>query len=565
MVKPIRLGGAVKKNNQSFAQLTTTLFATLLISGAVGASDLVLTNGKILTVDSLFSEAQAIAIDGGRIVAIGSNASVAKHIKADTKLIDLNGKTVIPGLIDNHMHLVRGAQNWQRQIRLEGVLDYQEALSQIEKAAKRAKPGEWLTAPGGFVERQFDGRPGAGFLRKDLDRVAPENPVYLQHLFDWGYANSAALERIGVNPENPEGMAGLLLDNQGLPEGPVTKRAQWLIEQQVAQDKQADQLANAHQALSDLAKTGLTTVVDAGGFNTVDSLYAPFQSLDEQGELPIRLYYMKQVVDWQQGNRATNLQRLDGVRFGEGSDFFKPVAVGEQLLLSVQDTAGSPANSGDAVKAEFLEKAAELAKRGVQLHLHAVNDQSINQHLDAFAEINKTYPLAPLRWTLAHVDGIQPETIDRANDLGILFAIHSRPVLIGYRFQSRFGPKANQMTPMKTLTEKGALWGLGSDSPTVSIYNPFRTLWWAINGRMVDGTKVSEQNVDRKQALIAHTINNARLANEESNLGSLEIGKRADLVVIDQDYMKIEASQISKIRSLATMVDGEWVYRDASF
>lgn len=548
------------KNNQiSYFLLTATLLSTPVI-----AADLVLTNGKILTVDSQFNEAQAIAIESGKVVAVGSNADVSKQIKPDTQHIDLKGKTVIPGLIDNHMHLVRGAQNWQQQIRLEGILDYQDALQQIEKAAKRAKPGEWLIASGGFVERQFSGRPKAGFLRSDLDRVAPDNPVYLQHLFDWGYANSAALKKIGVNPGQPETLAGLLLDDQGLPEGPVTKRAQWLIEQKVDEDKQKSQQANAKQALIDLARTGLTTIVDAGGFNTVDSLYTPFKELDNKGQMPIRLFYMKQVVDWE-SNRITNLTRLEGVQFGKGSDFLRPVAVGEQLLLAVQDTASRPANSGEAVKAEFLEKATELAKRGIQLHLHAVNDQSINQHLDAFSEINKTYPLAPLRWTLAHVDGIQPDTIDRAKALGINFAIHSRPVLIGYRFQSQFGPKAKQMTPMKTLTEKEVLWGLGSDSPTVSIYNPFRTLWWAINGRMVDGTKVSEQNVNRKQALIAHTINNAKLAHAENWLGSLEAGKNADLVVLDKDYMEIDASQIAKIRAVATMVNGKWVYQSEVF
>lgn len=532
----------------------------MFFSSSLHSAEVVLMNGNILKVDAQFGEASALAVDSGRIVAIGSDTEVTRHITSDTQVVDLKGRTVIPGLIDNHMHLIRAAQNWQQQVRLEGVLDYQDALKRIADVANRSKPGQWVIATGGFVERQFEGRPKAGFLRADLDSVAPNNPVYLQHLFDWGYANSQALRLIGVDPENPEPMPGLLLDSNGLPQGPVTKRAQWLIERQVAVQQAEDRLVHSRQALMDLARSGLTTVVDAGGFNTGDSLYTPFEQLDAKGDMPIRLFYMKQVIPWDGEARTPDLSRLDGVPFNNGSAFFRPVAVGEQLMLAVQDSAGRPAQSSPEVKSAFLKNAHEVAKRGLQLHLHAVNDQSINQHLDAFEQINVERPLAPLRWTFAHVDGIQPQTIDRAKRLGVNFAIHSRPVLIGYRFASRFGAAAKQMTPMKTLTEKGVLWGLGSDSPVVSIYNPFRTLWWAVNGRMVDGTRVSEQSVDRRQALIAHTISNAKLAFMEDELGSLEVGKRADLLVLNANYLKVDKRKIAAIKPVATMVEGRWVY-----
>jgi predicted amidohydrolase YtcJ len=537
----------------------------LLLSGSLHSAELVLKNGNILKVDAEFGQASALAVDEGKIVAIGDESDIISHITEHTEVIDLKGRTVIPGLIDNHMHLVRAAQNWRQQIRLEGVLDYQQALQRIADTAAKAKPGQWLIASGGFVERQFSGRPKAGFLRTDLDKAAPDNPVYLQHLFDWGYANSHALQRIGIDATTPPQMPGLLLDGSGLPQGPVTKRAQFLIEQKIAEQRGQEQLAHSRQALKDLARVGLTTVVDAGGFDTHDRLYEPFEHLDSRGEMPIRLFYMKQVIPWGKEDLSPDLARLEGVAFNRGSAFFRPVAVGEQLMLAVQDSAGRPARSSEEVKAEFLDNARELAKRGLPLHLHAVHDASINQHLDAFEEINKEYPLAALRWTLAHVDGIKPETIERAKALGILFAIHSRPVLIGYRFQARFGAVAQQMTPMKTLSEKGVLWGLGSDSPVVSIYNPFRTLWWAVNGQMVDGTQVSEQNVDRRQALIAHTINNAKLAFMEDQLGSLEVGKRADLLVLNQDYLSVDRRKIASIKPLATMVDGRWVYRSSEF
>ncbi|MGB0732233.1 MAG: amidohydrolase [Pontibacterium sp.] len=545
--------------------LDRTLLAALALSASAQSADMVLTNGKILTVDKDFSRAQALAVDNGRIVAIGSNEEVQEHITPSTQVTNLAGKTVIPGLIDNHMHLVRASKNWAQQVRLEGVTSYQEALERIAQAAQRAPKGQWLFASGGFVERQFEGRPRAGFLREDLDKVAPNNPLYMQHLFDWGYANSAALKQIDIDPSSPPNMAGLLLNNQGLPLGPVTKRAQWLLEQEAAKQISIAHIEQTRAALDDLARAGLTTVVDAGGFDTTDALYKPFTQLAEEKALPIRVFYMKQVIPWGSDSRTPDLSRLDKVPFNQGHDFFRPVAVGEQLMLPVQDSAANPAQSSPQVREAFLTYAQNLAKRGIPLHLHAVNDQSINQHLDAFEIINQTTPLAPLRWTLAHVDGIEPATIDRAQSLGINFAIHSRPVLIGYRFQSSFGNAAKQMTPMKTLTDKGALWGLGSDSPVVSIYNPFRTLWWAVNGQMVDGTQVSEQVVDRKQALIAHTINNAKLSFMEDELGSLEVGKRADLLVLDQDYLAVPSQRIAQIKPIGTLVEGRWAYKQGDF
>ncbi|WP_315983765.1 amidohydrolase family protein [Aliamphritea spongicola] len=256
------------------------------LSSTAFSAELVLNNGNILQVDSGFNTASAVAIDAGKIVAIGSDKEVSTHINDSTVVIDLEGRTVIPGLIDNHMHLVRAAQNWGHQVRLEGITDYQQALKQIADTAARAKPGQWLVASGGFVERQFAGRPKAGFLRTDLDKAAPDNPVYLQHLFDWGYANSAALQTIGVNPDSPPQMPGLLLDGNGLPQGPVTKRAQFLLEEQLTANTKQNRLEQSRKALKDLARSGLTTVVDAGGFDTVDSLYEPLKRLTAKAKCP---------------------------------------------------------------------------------------------------------------------------------------------------------------------------------------------------------------------------------------------------------------------------------------
>jgi len=524
--------------------------------------DTVLHNGQILTVDPNFSIRQAIAIKAGEIIAVGDDQEVLSLVDKDTRIEDLQGKTVIPGLIDNHIHMIRAAQQWHGQVRLDAVLSYQNALNLIAEKAKQLDPGQWILVQGGFIERQFEDKKG-GFELADLDRAAPENPVYIQHLFDWGYANSLALAAAGVDSKAPkEKIKGLLLDDNGLPQGAVTMLMQQRVVDSIPTLSADHRLEAARRMVADLNKVGLTSVLDVGGFDMSDAYYQPFKQLEQQQQLDIRLNYLVQLIPWELGwGQDPQMQRLDPFTLPERTGRMRAIGVGEQVYLPVQDSAGRPAKSSAEVRSAFSGYLRQLAEKGVHVHLHAVNDRSINQHLDMLEKISAEIDLKPLRWTFAHADGIRPETIKRVKSSGLNIAIHSRPVLIGYRFHSRFGKAAYQMTPMKDLVAAGLPFGLGSDSPMVSIYNPFVTLWWAVNGKMIDGTVVSEQTIDRKQALIAHTINNARLVFAEQQLGSLEAGKRADLVILDQDYMTVPQEQIKKIRPVATMVEGRWVYR----
>jgi len=545
------------------------LFFVALLASALplqAAPELILYNGNIVTVDKRFTRVEALAVDKGLIVASGRDEAVRHLADSKTRMLDLQGRTVIPGLIDNHMHLIRGARNWRNQLRLDGVTSYQAALEKIAAKAAVSQPGEWILVLGGFVERQFKDQPG-GFSRADMDRVAPQNPLYIQHLFDWGYANSEALRRIDIEPSE-KGLqhSGLLLDDAGYPSGPVTRETQQALQQALPTPQGKAALADAEAMLADLVRLGLTTVQDAGGFGLLPAAYTPFALLDSEQRLQLRLYYLKQLIPWEKGfGYPPEMTRLDGYQPRKGSLFYNSVGVGEQIYLKVQDSASRPADSSAEVKARFLDYSRTLAKRGIPLHLHAVNDRSINQHLDAFETLAREFDLEALRWTLAHADGIRPQTLQRVKNLGINIAIHARPWLIGYRFHSRFGDKAFQMTPMRELSNSGLAWGLGSDGPMVASLNPFHTLSWAVNGTMVDGKQISHQTISRQQALVAHTINNARLLFAEDKLGSLEPGKRADLLVLDRNYLEVPAAEIRQIRPLATMVDGRWVYRHRTF
>ncbi len=547
--------------------LIVPLLFFMLVQSAAAAPDIILYNAHILVVDEGFSEVEALAIEDGRICAIGRNFAVRALADEHTQLENLQGRTVIPGLIDNHIHAIRAAQRWRYEVRLDGVTEYDKALELIADKARSMAPGEWIVVNGGFVEHQFLDQP-EGFRLTDLDKAAPDNPVYLQHLFDWGYVNSRALALIGIDASIPgQSRRGLLLDEYQFPSGTVTLATQQAIVAQLPVPAPDEQRASAQLLLQDLNRQGITTVLDAGGFDTLPRYYIPFRQLAAQQQLTVRVYYLQQLIPWETGyGQPPDMTRLEHSGSDLGPDeyevaWFRRIGVGEQLYLPLQDSAGRAAQSSAVVRQHFRQYAQTLAAKGVHLHLHAVNDQSINQHLDQLIPLTENYDFRALRWTFAHADGIQPETIQRVAEAGFNVAIQARPWLIGYRFQRQFGEQAAQMTPMRTLTEQGLRWGLGSDGPVVASINPFHTLDWAVNGTMVDGVKLSQQTVSRQQALIAHTRNNARLLFAENLLGSLEPGKRADLLVLDRNYLEAPAPEIRHIHPLGTMVDGRWVYR----
>ncbi|MBY4675828.1 amidohydrolase [Marinobacterium arenosum] len=526
------------------------------------APELILHNARVLVLDQRFSEVQALAIEQGRIVATGRDRAVLALADEQTRIEDMQGRMLIPGLIDNHIQAVRAARLWRNQVRLDGITSYRQALERIADKAKTLPKGEWILTLGGFIERQFLDQPN-GFRLGDLDRVAPDHPVYLQHLFDWGYVNSRALAAIGIDARVPnQRRSGLLLDDEGFPGGAVALQTQRRILAALPKPTDEQRLDSARQLMADLNRVGLTTVLDVGGADIQPRDYQPFQQLDQQGALPLRLYYLKPLVARSPGaGKQADLDWLNDWQPLSGSDYYRAIGVGEQLYLPERESVGRLAGSQHHAHEAFYRYARLLAELGIHLQLVAGTEHSLKIHLNQFERLAEEFDLRPLRWTFAYADGIGTELIGRLHKAGFNIAVHARPWLIGYRFHARFGSKAYQMTPLKALTEQKIDWGLGSDSPVVASYNPFHTLSWAVTGTMVDGTPISKQSVSRQQALIAHTRSNAWLLFAENRLGTLEPGKRADLVVLDRDYLKVPVEQIRDIRPWATMVDGRWVYR----
>ena len=518
------------------ATLTVLTWALVSVpeSGAQSA-DIILSNGKILTVDLEFSVAHSLAIAGGRIVAIGSAQTVARHKGPNTRTIELGGKTVIPGLIDNHFHFIRSVWNYQREVRLDGVTSRARALAMIAARAAAAPKGQWTTVIGGWSPGQFHDEPG-GFSLAELDAAAPDNPVYIQQSYRTAYANSLALKAVGRDPAEGARMRG----RQSF--RPFGRHIGW-------RNKSSSKKAILAY-MAELNRVGLTTVYDIG--RPSEGKLAPLASLAAAGPMPLRVFHTLRYRASDPESTAAALKLItDGAaKPFNVTDQFGVIGLGEHIYGPMHDRANRRDRWEEAVWGPVRTIARSAAEHGWPIHEHTMSGVTISQFIDLVEEIAfRTPKVKELRWTLAHSLGITEPDLNRARELGLAVAVHS---------QAMMNSRSRNRPPLGSIERSGVLWGLGSDGAIVAPINPFLTLGWAVTGRNIAGQRAwsEDQRVSRKAALIAHTINNARLLFKENSLGSLETGKLADLVVLDRDYLTVPPEQIAAIRPVLTMTGG---------
>lgn len=535
--------------------------ALALPAFAAGQADLVLVNGKIITVDDRFTIAQAVAIKDGRIVAVGKTAEIAKLADGNTRRIDLGGKTVIPGLIDNHSHWVRAAEH--DELRLDGVASRKQALKMLAERIKAASPGEWIVTLGGWSEEQFKDDP-RGFPLEELDRMAPANPVVLQAIYRHTYLNTAALAAAKIDAGTPEPRGGKIeKDASGKLTGVVSGAAgvAFVAAKVPYFDKDA-WLANTRKLVTVLNSMGITAWQDAGGRGMGDRHYEPFKYLAERGDLNARVFYttIRQPTTPEQVDKV--LTEIPQIKPFQGNDYLDNIGWGESVYNPVTTTLLRPETTTKPEDIAQMRRVAQaLAERGMYLNSHVEMAVVIDAFLKEYEDINRVHPIKGLRWSYSHLDQVTADQLGRMKRLGMTAAIHSRPLIQGALMHKAHGDLAWDMPPFRRVQDSGIRWGLGSDATAVTTSSPFYTLGFAVTGKMVGGQKVNRQSITREEALIAHTRNNAFLLFQEANLGSLQPGKYADLLVLDSDYLKVPADRIKDIKPVLTMVGGRIVYQ----
>jgi len=508
------------------------------LAAAQPVADLVLTNGKVVTVDAAFSLAQAIAIDDGRIVAVGADENVRRFAGAATRVIDLRGATVIPGLIDNHFHFARAVQRWHLQARLDGVDSRREALRTLADKAAASPEGQWVMVQGGWSPQQFADSPG-GFTLEELDSAAPRNPLFVQQGYAIIYANSLALRAVGLDPKD-----GAQRSAQGLatfqpPYGAFIERIPQTTPEQFEQ--------NLTDFLRTLNSVGLTGVYSLGRGPEGESERIEARALST--DMPLRIWETLtfEATDPAAADAAVAL--IERSKPNTFRDDFGLFGLGEHVYVPFFDLPNQNGPWPKPVIDEYMKLATTAARGGWHIHEHTMTNWSVTDLLDPFEQLNRTQPITNLRWTLAHVYDITPANIARAKALGLTLAVHGVAMHGG-------GVKM----PVRKIQDSGIVWGLGTDATIVSHYQPFVTLGWVVSGLDLAGRRVLDETVTREQALIAHTRSNAYLFFQENSLGSLEAGKLADLVVLDRDYLTVPAAEIKDIRPTMTIVGGRVVF-----
>lgn len=553
------------KNLMGAVNAAVLVLAALTLAAAARSqnADTVLLNGKILTVDSQFSTRQALAIRDGRIMALGSSAEMKKLAGPKSRVIDLQGDTVIPGLIDNHMHAIRAAQTFSTEVNWIGADSLAEALGRIHDAAQKMKAGSWLivvTPPATIDTFKEKRRP----TQAELTAAAPDNPVYVQLGYGWAMMTPRALEalKIASDANLPRG-AKLEKDASGKPTGVVTGNIVDLFDL-LPKPTFEEQVEGTKQFFTELNRLGLTGVVDPGGNNVTPESYQALFKIWRDRQLTLRVVYsLCGITPGHEFEEYKNYLAM--LPMGFGDEMLRFNGIGERITWAMNGI------SGQAPQAD-LEKYYEIvrwaAQHNLTLTMHWDHDKNVDQLLTAFERVNKEFPIANLRWTIAHLNDGSAATFERMKALGVGWTMQDAMYNDGDQVVKDQGAEAARRMPPATTAQKiGIVVNAGTDAHRVSTYNPFTVLQWLIDGKTASGHALRgpEETPSRADALRFYTIGSAWVAHDEANRGSLEAGKFADLAVLDQDYMTEPVEEIGKNVSLLTMLGGKIVYTARPF
>jgi predicted amidohydrolase YtcJ len=532
-------------------------------AGSAQDADFLLVNGKIVTVDDRFSIAEALAVRGERIAAVGTRAEVEKRKGPLTRIVDLGGRTVIPGLIDNHAHYMRAAEYWHQEVRLDGVESRKAALDMIRDKAKESKPGEWVLVLGGWSEEQFTDDKRA-FTKAELDAAAPDNPVLMQLIYFRIFLNSRGLEKLGIGPATPDMAGGKIgKDAAGQPTGVLdgagAVRTALTSLGEIATEKATE---NARLLMKDLNRLGITAYQEMGGRSFGFHHIEPFKILSDRREMTVRLFYNLWLEPTSPAEVDKVVEHIGQMKPFQGDDYFDLTGYGETVYFPLHDNllAATAKPSPEGMQ-QWKRVAQAVADRGMHMNIHAQLRGSIEAFLTALEEINRVKPIKGLRWAFSHADQLERRDIERMKRLGMYVQLHSRPTIQGGLMMKVHGDRTLSMPPLRMVRDSGLPFGLGSDATAVAPINPFYTLGWAVTGEMLGGAKVLEQTISREDALIAHTRGNAPFLFQEANIGSLTTGRYADLLVLDRDYLTVPGGEIKTLKPLMTMVGGRIVHQ----
>ena len=571
-------------------RVLVTTIATIVLSGLPIVSarapirneqeatpaDLVLTNGRVVTVDEATPEAQAIAVTGDRITALGSSADIKRYVGPGTKVIDVKGQFVMPGFTEGHGHFT-GVGESQLQLNLMKVQTWDEIVAMVEQAAKTAKPGQWIRGRGWHQEK-WTKKPDPnveGFpTHASLDRVSPNNPVVLTHASGHAsFANAKAMEISGVTRSSPNPDGGeILKDASGDPVGLFRETAQRLIRAGTGEPRPtAEEAAARARKVLELAdkevlSKGITSFQDAGSsFATIDLM----KTMIDEGKLGVRMWVMVREGNAAEAPRLAKYRMID---YANGHLTVRAIkraidgALGPRGAWLLEPYSDKPDSTGlnTTPVAEIQETAKLAMQNGYQLCVHAIGDRANRETLNIFEAAFKANPdKKDLRWRVEHAQHLSAADIPRFGKLSVIASMQGvhctsdAPYVL-----ARLGPKRAEEGAYvwQKLMKTGAVVSNGTDAPVEDV-DPIAGYYSTVSRKLKDGSVFyPDQRMTRMEALKSYTLNGAYAGFQEGSQGSLKVGKYADIVVLSKDITKVPEDQIPSATVSYTIVSGKILY-----
>lgn len=531
--------------------------------------DMILHNGRITTLDRSNPNPEAVAITAGRFSAVGESRDILPTAGPQTKVIDLGGRRLIPGLIDNHLHIIRGGLNYNMELRWDGVRSLADAMAMLRAQVAITPAPQWVRIVGGFTEHQFVEKRLPTL--EEINAAAPDTPVFILHLYDRALLNAAALRAVGYTKDTPNPPGGEI---QRAPDGTPTglllaKPNATILYATLAKGPKLPfdyQLNSTRHFMRDLNRLGVTGAIDAGGGsqNYPDD-YEVIQKLAADDQLTIRLAYNLFTQKPKQ-EKEDFLRWTSENKYQQGDDYFRLNGAGEMLVYSAADFEDFRVERPEMppeMEPELEQVVRILVQNRWPWRLHATYDQTISRALDVFEKVNDEMPIGDLHWIFDHAETVSEKSLERIARLGGGVAVQHRMAYQGEYFVERYGARAAEATPpVAKMLEMGVKVSAGTDATRVASYNPWVALYWLTQGRTVGGLRITPEHntLDRETALRMMTEKVTWFSNEEGKKGNIVPGQLADFAVLDRDYFNIPGDEIQDVTSVLTVVGGRIVH-----
>jgi len=555
------------------------LSAALLAAGLSQAlaTDLIVTNAKVATMVKEGAYAQAVAMKGGMITAVGSNAQVMKLKTQGTQVIDAGGRTVIPGLNDSHVHVIRQGLNYNAELRWDGVTSLKKALQMLKEQAARTPDGAWIKVVGGWNEFQFEEKRLPTLA--EINEAVPDKPVFLLYLYGLGFLNKKGIEVLGYDKNTRYKDGVVELDAEGKPTGLLVAKPNAMILYTTLGKTGAlpreQQLNSTQHFYSEMNRLGVTSAIDAGGGGQAyPDDYSVSLELAKNGKLTVRTsYYLfaqkpgKELEDYQRWLTQARPEKNDHMFYSNG---YVTEGAGENIVWSAADFENFLEPRPDMpghMEGELEAVLRLLIKNRWPFRIHATYGESIERDLAVIEKVNKEVPLNGLRWLFDHAETITDAQLERVKKLGGGIAVQDRMYFQGEHYWKQYGAQTRQMPPIRKMLDMKIPVGLGTDGTRVSSYGPWPSIYWAVTGKSAGGLQMWQPKdiLTRYEALKLMTQGSAWMSGEEKLKGTIAKGQYADLVILPKDYFSMPSAEIRNLEAALTIVNGKVVYASKDF